>query len=578
MNFMRYLYTLLFLLSLSIASHAAKASAPSFAATLADGRNVTLTLVGDEHLNYYLTGDGELVLRSDDGVFSVASDAQMDSLQAVLTELTNRSAETLRAGSSKGDLTSTPHLYYGGATPHTGDVRMPVIMVEFTDTVFRHTREDVDKLLNSTEYQTKDKYKGYGSAAQFFKDCSNNNFRPQFDVYGPYKLDRTSKYYGEGSATAEKTLTLISNALSKASGDIDFSQYDSNNDGQADGVCILYAGWNSNHTNNPDDLWPQSGNSQLGTHDGKSLTRWLTTGELLGSPAFAEVNGCHLTGIGVFVHEFSHMLGLPDFYPTSISKTAFSKLDNQSMEDWDVMDNGENTQAGLYPIPYSAWEREYMGWSGNMKVLSEPSDVTLVPLMSGGEGLKIINDNDASGNEFYVLEALPSGIESGWYRHVKGSGMLITHINYKENLFKGINYPNNTVGKPCITIIPADGYLPSSYRIKTDITESYGEYLSQADYNEQLAGDPYPGSSEVTEFNNYKAYTGTIDKPITEITRRSADYSVTFKFMGGTVGINNATADDVRSDGQAYKTLRNGRLVIVKGTDTYTIEGTKISR
>lgn len=576
---MRFLYTLLFFFSVSIASYAAKACGPSISATLADGRTVTLSLWGDEHLSFYVAEGGELVLRNKDGIYYVASDAQRDSLQAVLTELNHRSMETLRNGASKGVLGSSPRLDYGGATPHEGDVRIPVIMVEFTDSVFRFTRNDVDKLLNSSEYQTSDRFRGYGSASQYFKDCSRGKFSPQFDVYGPYKLNHPSKYYGGGTSSQERIKQVVRDALAQATGDIDFSLYDSDKNAVIDGVCVLYAGWNSNQTLNDDDLWPQSGNDNLGTYGGLSLTRWLACGEILGNKYFYSANDKYaLTGIGVFVHEFSHMLGMPDFYPISVSKTAYSQLDNQSMEDWDVMDNGENTQAGLYPIPYSAWEREYMGWNGNMKVLSEPSDVTLVPLMSGGEGLKIINDNDASGNEFYVLEALPSGVKSGWYRYLKGSGMLITHINYKESTFEGINYPNNVIGKPGITIIPADGYLPSSYRIKSNITESYGDYLTQSDYYKQLAGDPYPGTGKVTSFNNYKAYTGYIDKAITEITRNSSDQTVSFKFMGGAVGINNATADTVPSADKAYKTLINGRLVIVKGNEAYTPAGMKCTR
>lgn len=573
---MKHLYILLLFLSVSLAGYAAKASAPSFAATLSDGRSVTLTLVGDEHLSYYVADSGELVLRSDDGTYSVATDAQKDSLEAVLTELNYGSMETLGSGSSKGVLGSSPRLSYGGATPHKGNVRIPVIMVEFTDTLFRHTREDVDRLLNSTDYQTTDNRRGYGSAAQYFKDCSDNNFTPQFDVYGPYKLDNTSKYYGGGAPSQERVLPLVRDALSKAAGDIDFSLYDSDNNATIDGVCVFYAGWNSNHTANDDDLWPQSGNNQVGTYGGKSLTRWLITGELCGNPGLKDAEGnYYFTGIGVFVHEFSHMLGLPDFYPTSVTNTEYSKLDNQSMEDWDVMDNGENTQMGIYPIPYSAWEREFMGWTDDMEILTAPANVTLVPLKDGGRGMKIVNDNDAFGNEFYVLEALPNTSKNGWYRYVRAPGMLITHINYSDSKFKGINYPNNTIGKPGITILPADGYLPSSYRIKSDITESYGDYLSQTDYISQLKGDPYPGSGNVTTFSNYKAYTGTIDKPITNIAYHSEDYSVSFKFMGGTVGINGISADTDTSADKARKALVGGRLVIIKGNTVYNAAGVR---
>ena len=573
---MKQIALLILSIFVAVGAHAAKANAPSFKAVLTDGRTVTLTLVGDEHLNYYVTSEGEIVLYANDK-YHAASKAEQDSLQAVLTRLAAQSMETMRRGAER-DVNAVSHLDVSNATPHLGTPRIPIILVQFTDSVFRYTRDDIDSLLNGKQYQVDDKYRGYGSARQFFVDCSNGKFQPQFDIYGPYTLPNTSKYYGAGSAYNERATTVVREALKLANPDIDFRQYDYNNNSTIDGVCVIYAGWNSNTSGNSDDIWPQSGDSQMGTYDGFDVNRWLVCGELLYGPEFRNDEGQFaLTGIGVFVHEFSHMMGLPDFYPTSISNTDYAKLDNQSMEDWDIMDNGENQRLGLYPQPYSAWEQEYLAWADELEVLSEPADVHLIPLMHGGKGLKIMNDNDASGKEFWVLEALPNTKDSGWYRWTRGDGMLITHILFNKINFSGLNHPNNTVGKPGITIIPADGYLPSSYRVKSDITESYGDYLTSSDYFKQLAGDTYPGSQVVTSFNDYKAYTGTVDKPITEIERIMPGHSVKFKFMGGThVGIE-AVKDAKNTDSiekKAYKTLRNGQLVIINGNNIYTPAGT----
>ena len=574
-SFMKQIAIILLSLFVTAGAYAAKANAPSFNATLTDGRTVSLTLVGDEHLSYYITRDGEIVLYAD-GQYHAATKAEQDSLQAVLTRLATESMETLRRSSTRS-VNGVSHLDISGTMPHKGEIHVPVVMVQFTDSTFLYTKDDLDSLLNGKQYQTEDKYKGYGSAAQFFNDCSNGNFKPHFDIYGPYTLNHPSFYYGSGSAYNERATTLVKDAATIANPDIDFSQYDYNKDGDIDGLCVFYAGWGSNTSGNNDDLWPQSGDSQIGNFDGKPLHRWEISAELLYAPSFRNDEGQFaLTGIGVFVHEFSHMMGLPDFYPTSISKTDYANLDNQSMEDWDLMDNGENQRLGLYPQPYTAWECEYLGWSDDLEVLTEPADIHLIPLMHGGKGLKIVNDNDATGNEFWVLEALPNTKESGWYRWTRGDGMLITHILFNKTTFSGLNHPNNTVGKPGITIIPADGWLPSSYRVKSDITESYGDYLTSSDYFNQLAGDTYPGSQMVTSFNNYKAYTGTVDKPITEIARIMPEHSVTFKFMGGTyVGIENIS-DTKNTDSiakKAYKALRNGQLIIINGTNAFTPAG-----
>ena len=66
-----------------------------------------------------------------------------------------------------------------------------------------------------------------------------------------------------------------------------------------------------------------------------------------------------INGIGLFCHEFSHTLGLPDIY--AIDKKAKNQ-DDQGMEFWDLMDGGTEVRGGRVPASYLAWEREVMGW------------------------------------------------------------------------------------------------------------------------------------------------------------------------------------------------------------------------
>jgi hypothetical protein len=79
--------------------------------------------------------------------------------------------------------------------------------------------------------------------------------------------------------------------------------------------------------------------------------------------------------------------------------------------------------------------------------------------------------------------------------------------------------------------------------------------MSNVDFCIQESGDPYPGSQGITEFNNYKAYTGTVDKPITDIVQND-DFTVSFKFMGGTPPL----MGDVNGDG--YITMADANMVV----------------
>ena len=66
-----------------------------------------------------------------------------------------------------------------------------------------------------------------------------------------------------------------------------------------------------------------------------------------------------INGIGLFCHEFSHTLGLPDIY--ALDEEAKNQND-QGMEFWDLMDGGTEVRNGRVPASYLAWEREVMGW------------------------------------------------------------------------------------------------------------------------------------------------------------------------------------------------------------------------
>ena len=62
-------------------------------------------------------------------------------------------------------------------------------------------------------------------------------------------------------------------------------------------------------------------------------------------------------------------------------------------------------------------------------------------------------------------------------------------------------------------------------------------YIKRSEYYADHAGDTYPGTKNMTALSDYKAYTGTVDKPLTDITQNGK--TVRFKFMGGSTGIDN---------------------------------------
>ena len=543
-------------------AYASKAITTPFQVTLQDGTTVMAQIHGDEHFNFYTTTSGELLI-FENNTWRMATEAD----KAQLTKKQN--AVTARRKANEKIIATRPF-------PHVGNPKALVIMVDFKDQKFIYTKNDVNKLLNGTEYDTSNGYHGYGSAAQYFNDCSNGKFRPKFDIVGPYHLQKNSSVYGQGD---DDITSLIKDVCTVANKDVDFAQYDSDNDGYVDLVYIIYAGYSAQwgESKNPNAIWPKSGTGNYGTYDGKQVQRYGVNNELAFYPDVwkdMKVDQAtfkpYLSGIGVFLHEMSHTMGLPDFYPT-VDWTDITKYDNQSMEEWDLMDGGENTFNGFYPTPYTAWERELMGWTEKMDTLKNPANVTLTPLANGGKGLRVMNDNDATGNEYYILESITN---KGWYAKMPGTGMLVTHINYDAASFANFSGPNNTAGKPRITVIPANGTIYSSYHYKEGIASQYA--MDQKEVRNNWKGNTYPGTQNVTSLTNWKPFTGTMSKNITNIVQKS-NGDVTFAFMGGVPVISFANKE-MTSDGKTTITnTLNIQYPRTDGKTTYKSSNTNIA-
>ncbi|MBO4483024.1 MAG: M6 family metalloprotease domain-containing protein [Prevotella sp.] len=543
-------------------AYASKAITTPFQITLQDGTTVMAQIHGDEHFNFYTTTSGELLI-FENNTWRMATEAD----KARLTKKQN--AITARRKANEKIIATRPF-------PHVGNPKALVIMVDFKDQKFIYTKDDINKLLNGTEYDTSNGYHGYGSAAQYFNDCSNGKFRPKFDIVGPYHLQKNSSVYGQGD---DDITSLIKDVCTVANNDVDFAQYDSDNDGYVDLVYIIYAGYSAQwgESKNPNAIWPKSGTGNYGTYDGKQVQRYGVNNELAFYPDVwkdMKVDQAtfkpYLSGIGVFLHEMSHTMGLPDFYPT-VNWTDITKYDNQSMEEWDLMDGGENTFNGFYPTPYTAWERELMGWTEKMDTLKNPANVTLTPLANGGKGLRVMNDNDATGNEYYILESITN---KGWYAKMPGTGMLVTHINYDAASFANFSGPNNTAGSPRITVIPANGTIYSSYHYKEGIASQYA--MDQKEVRNNWKGNTYPGTQNVTSLTNWKPFKGTMSKNITNIVQKS-NGDVTFAFMGGVPVISFANKE-MTSDGKTTVTnALNIQYPRSDGKTTYTSSNTAIA-
>lgn len=591
---MKYLITLILIFTSSV-SWAVKMKPGATKMRQADGTTITVKGFGDEDFHYLTTADGVLIVQEGTGFFiaKVDNDGILTSTGMLVHDIHERKAEEkalimqqdrelfakkFNANREKRRILREPVEDNPTLFPHTGSPKVPVLLVQFSDVQFSVSdpKATFNKYLNAEDLFDRntdtDMGRNYGSVRKYFTDMSYGKFTPQFDVYGPVSLDRPLADYGR----TEDMGALFNDACAAIENMADFTQYDSNNDGNIDLVYIIYAGFSESIAgNSPDCIYPKSGTLYGISIDGKNVCRYGVNNELNGTPD-DQANGPLINGTGLFCHEFSHCMGLPDLYPTSGSIAERSI--NHNLDYWDLMDAGEYTYNGYRPTGYSAWEREAFGWT-TIDTLKTSCNVTLSTLDNNGKAYKIINDNDPSGNEYYIVENVQ---QQGWNRYMFGHGMLVYHIDYRADRFSlGGCKVNSELGHPRMTLIAADGTFIPEYFIDMNITESDDDFLkswnkplydkyggqtfSNSMYIAEAAGDPYPGTSgntQLTDDSQPKSwvYTGQgMSKAITAISEDTENKTVSFKFMNGGVGIDK-TEDNTRSNDTAIFSISGIRM------------------
>lgn len=541
---------------------AAKAYSGIVTVTQSDGTELNVRIYGDEHFNWLTTEDGVLLVKEGNNYY-IAETTSYGTLKATnyIAHNANKRLPAEIKAIKKQDLSrfrsyaikkASPAKAMGTGNsgvkyfPHSGSPKALVILVEFSDTpfqsgekaknVFEHFLKGKaeDNLPDGYEaytgsYKNKNNLRNKGSVSDYFYDMSKGTYTPQFDVVGPYKLNQPSLYYGKGEN--DNTYALVSDACKAADKDVDFSRYDADGDGMVDLVYIIYAGYPASMSGNPNDIWPKSGpgNGSFGTYDGKKVCRYGVHAELNFGRELNQKNGFLLSGIGLFCHEFSHTLGLPDLYPT----VDASKVDNQNPEMWDLMDGGEYTYNGGYcPTPYSPWEMDAMGWATPIELSDEKQTVTLKSYGKERIAYKIKGEN----NEYLLLQNIQIG---GWWTGVASvykTGMLVWRIDYNNKDVNLFDNPNNTLGKPKVMIVPADGYVISDYN------HGDGKQWTDAEYKASLQADPFPGTTKRTELLSVTLNNSTLEKPIYNIKEENG--VITFDYLDNISAIQLPSVDE----------------------------------
>ena len=475
-----------------------------------DGTLLTVTQQGDEFFSFFVTDDLVPVLRKDNAYFYAhlengaiapskhlahnVAERTLDE-QQVVAQLP-RMEEMTAAINQRVNAMRSSRAYRETVVPTMGEVHVPVILVEYSDVKLSLTdaKTRFDNQFNGDDYKDAG---GYGSVKEYFEDQSDGQFIPRFDIIGPITLSKKREFYGgnNGDEIDPNAREMITEACRLANDSTDFSKYDNNGDGYVDFLYVIYAGYgeSANSSTLTHTVWPHKSQIQPLALDGVQVSLYACSNELDG------YEGTNIDGIGTVCHEFTHCLGLPDFYATNYASGAFG------MDKWSVLHSGNYNNGSHTPCGYTGYEKDFLGWK-KLIVLDEPTDIVLKPMSEGGDAYKIVND--ANPNEYYIIE---NHKKSKWDSHIPAEGMLVIHVDYSESAWQN-NAVNNDPSHQRMTIIPADNKLTSS----------------------SLSGDVYPGSAKNTELTSTstpaaEVYVGGyMGKDLTNITKNGDDVSLSF--------------------------------------------------
>lgn len=512
---------------------------------LADGTEVRVQLVGDEHGHYWLAADGTAYARQG-GKFFKKVDAQQIAKRAKARRQQVNAKRLQRLKSRRAS----------GVGSYTGTKRGIIILVNFQDLTFKsgNNKALYEKIANQANYKEGD-FKG--SMADYFKAQSRNQFELDFDVVGPVTVSHDYAYYGKNDSKDNDTLpgTMVCEAVKLAKDLVsDWKQYDWDGDGYVDQVYLIYAGKgeaDAGVEDLPDAIWPHayslSGAKYYGDGEGR-----VTVGTRLYVDTYAcgsELNGSgKICGIGTMCHEFSHCLGYPDFYDIDYSG-------GQGMGGYDLMDSGSYNDDGYQPAGYTSYERWVVGWEEPIALEGQDVAITnMKSLQNGGESYIIYNKGNQ--NEYFLLENRQF---DGWDASLSYNGLLILHCDFDEQVWWS-NQPNDDPDHQRMTVVPADGkYTYTIYEgVKYYDDAPLFPYESVNAFNRsfKIKRNDTVAERAAKFFTKNTDGTYWLDSSIENITQNS-DGSISFNFVANYGG----SAED-SGEGEYEKVTSTTQLVV----------------
>jgi M6 family metalloprotease-like protein len=335
--------------------------------------------------------------------------------------------QSLKDGAPRNRNSSVDNIW--GTSPLTGNIHIPVLLVQFTDNMPTLSASDINTAFNSPNYLG-----GAGiSVSKYYTMQSYGDLNITFDVYGWQTAPHSFSYY---SLNDTRNFQLEMDAITLFNSSVNFAQYDNDGSGRIDGYIIIIPGPNGIA---PTGIWPHARilrNYNSNMVDGKYLGNVAVVPELGYSDAQFE--------IPVTTHEFAHVLGLMDLYSNTSTGQGTGPL-----KDFTMMNFNFSPYCLDKPINLDAWSRYFFGWTNPLILTTDsPKEISLRSANDYSDSV-ILKNSYMTPREFFIIENryrenVPSNLDKCMFNNspLPRSGFAIYHVD--ENKIE-YDYPNNYV-------------------------------------------------------------------------------------------------------------------------------------
>jgi len=361
-----------------------------------------------------------------------------------------------------------------------------ILLVDFSDKpftadYFAADSADFDSILFSTA-----RYNPTGSMTEYFLENSYGKLLIRGAVHGWYRMPQTYAYYVNGEAGGLGIYPTNSQGLADAAinvaedAGLDFSKFDTYGsygpDFKIDGLLIVHAGPGKELS---------GANADMLSHKWSLKSTRVVGGLIISDYTMQpeELYKKSISPIGVFCHEFGHVLGLPDLYDIDYEPTS-----SDGIGIWSLMATGNYKGNSRLPSHLDAYCKARMGFL-------DPSEVYVniinaeFPVVEYNPIAYRLWKSGVYGTEYFLAENRQA---TGFDTLLPGSGLIIYHVDdaTTDNNVEVTHYH--------VAVEQADGLYQIEY----------------ADGNEGDSGDPWPGSAVRTSFDDLsvpdsKAYIGS---------------------------------------------------------------------